>query len=598
MKTLQSFLLLLIFVSGITHAQEYKEILRDIFYEGEFFLMEESYIDALGEFQKLIPRGYAENANVNYRIGICYLNIPGEKDKSIPYLEKAVTNVTKKYREGVWRETQAAIDAWLYLGNAYRITNDLDKAVECYDTYRDQLDDPDSEMDVYAEKQIQACNNAREAMENPVYLIRENMGDVINTETSDFNPAVSGNEEVMVYMTSLPFYDAVKMSKKVEGQWTEPINITPEIQSDGDQYINSLSTDGTEMYLNKEDEFNSDIYYSRYENDRWSKSKPLNKLVNSKFWESHACISPDGKSLYLASNRRGSYGGTDIYVSRKNELGIWDEPVNLGQRINTELNEDNPFITGDGNVLYFSSQGHYNIGGYDIFYAERLPDGNWSEPKNLGYPVNTTDDDLFFMPVENGKYGYQAIFADENLGSRDIYRYEFFGTEQEYLAAVAPPAEPEEAPPVEEPAEEAVPEAPAKIYIIRPVFFDFDRFALKPEAKDKLDELALVLEALPLLRIEAVGHTDSKGSDNYNMMLARKRSGSVVEYLASKGIDGKRLKSSSMGESSPVAINSNPDGSDNPEGRSLNRRVEFRITSTGLPNVEIEQVDVPDRLRR
>ena len=122
MKKLYAFVLIVLLLAGTAFTQEYKEILRDVFYEGEFFLIEESYIDALGEYQKLLTRGHANNANVNYRIGICYLNIPGEKEKSIPYLEKAVQNVTDKYKEGVWKETQAHQDAWLYLGNAYRVT--------------------------------------------------------------------------------------------------------------------------------------------------------------------------------------------------------------------------------------------------------------------------------------------------------------------------------------------------------------------------------------------------------------------------------------------------------------------------------------------
>ena len=452
MKKLYSTVLFVLLLSGTSFQQEYKEILREIFYDGEFFLMEESYADALGEYQKLITRGHADNANVNYRIGVCYLNIPGGKEKSIPYLEKAVKNVTAKYKEGVWSENQAPQDAWLYLGNAYRIREQLEKACVCYNTYLDMLGEDTSEMHAYTEKQIQACNNAREAMQNPVFYIRSHTGEMINTNRPDFNPVLSANEEVMVYMTSLAFYDALMMSRKKDGEWTGPINITPEVESDGDQYASFLTPDGTGLYLTKEDEFNSDIYYSSYEEGRWTKSKPLDKLINTKFWESHASTAPEGETLYLASNRRDSYGGTDIYVSKKNAQGIWDEPVNLGQGINTELNEDHPFLSEDGKVLYFASQGHYNIGGYDIFYAERLPDGSWGEPKNLGYPLNTTDDDLFFFPAGNGKYGYQALFDDNNLGSRDIYRFRMFESEQEYQAALATPEElTTEEPVIEEP---------------------------------------------------------------------------------------------------------------------------------------------------
>jgi tetratricopeptide (TPR) repeat protein len=258
-------------------SQEYIEILRDVFLDAEFFLMDESYTDALTEYQKLYSRGYENNANINYRIGMCYLNIPGEKEKSIPYLEKAVQHTTAKYQEGMFKETEAPYDAWLYLGNAFRINNELDKACQAYQEFQKLLDNPKSEMSKYADQQITSCNNARVAMENPVYYIKENMGEMINTEFSDFNGIVNANEDVLVYMTSLKFYDAVKYSRKIDGKWTEPINITPEIQSDGDQYVNCLSKDGMELYLNKEDNFNSDIYYSAYLNGRWDKSAPLNK---------------------------------------------------------------------------------------------------------------------------------------------------------------------------------------------------------------------------------------------------------------------------------------------------------------------------------
>ena len=601
MKKLQLYIFLLFLLSGNAFAQEFQEILRDIFRDAEFFLLEESYIDALGEYQKLYTRGYENSANINYRMGVCYLNIPGEKDKAIPYLEKAVTNVTEKYKEGIWKETKAPIDAWLYLGNAYRIVGELDKAVESYNTYTGLLDDEESEMHTYTAKQIEACNNAREAIKNPVYQISTHTGEVINTGTSDYNPVVSFDEQIMVYMTSLKFYDAMKMSRKVNGEWTEPVNITPEVQSDGDQYANSLSRDGTELYLNREDQFNSDIYYSRYEENRWSKSEPLNKEINTKFWESHACIGPEGEYLYLASNRKESYGGTDIFVSQRNEEGIWSEPVNLGQGINTELNEDHPFISEDGKVLYFASQGHYNIGGYDIFYSERLPDGTWAEPRNLGYPLNTTDDDLFFVPIGNGKYGYQAIFAEENLGSRDIYRYEMFESEADYLAAIAPPEEPVEPVVEETPVVPVIPVEPqpeVKTYIIQPVFFGFDRYNLTPEAKSTLDKLVIVMQVLPVMEIEALGHTDSKGPDSYNMMLSKKRSASVVQYLREQGVDGKRIKSTGMGESIPTARNEDPDGSDSPEGRKFNRRVEFRVVKPELPNVKIEEIQVPDHLKK
>lgn len=594
MKKLQPFFLLLLLLPAQIYSQEYQEILRNIFFDAEYYLMEESYPDALAEYQKLYTRGYKENANINYRMGVCYLNMPGEKDKSIPYLTTAAQNTTTRYKEGIFSESKADIDVFLYLGNAYRISNELDRAIDAYNKYKELIGDKESELRAYADQQITACNNAMTAMEKPVYFIREHMGEEINGRTSDYNPIVSNDEKMMIYMTRLKFYNAINMTTKVDGEWSAPVNITPQIQSDGDQHVNSLSMDGKEMYLNKEDNFNSDIYYSKFENNQWIQSVPLGKQINTKYWESHACISPDGKELLLTSNRKGSYGGMDIYISTLNDNGEWSEPVNIGDTINSELNEDSPFFTSDGKRLYFSSQGHYNIGGYDVFYADRQADGSWGSPVNLGYPLNTTDDDLFYMPIGDGKVAYQAIFDDENIGSRDIYRFQIFDTEEEYLAAITPPEPiiPVDTTPVEVPVE------PARIYTLRPVYFGFDKYSVAGETRGTLNEVVQAMDAIPELRIEVVGHTDSKGSDTYNMGLSRRRAEKVVEFLIQSGVKKERITSSGAGETEPVARNTNPNGSDSPEGRKLNRRVEFRILTPDIPNVKTAIIEVPDNLHK
>jgi outer membrane protein OmpA-like peptidoglycan-associated protein len=629
MKKFLTLITVCFLVSYTSYPQKYQEVLKTIFLDAEYFLMDESYADALVEYQKLLPRGYENNSNVNYRIGVCYLNMPGEKQKSIPYFQKAVTNVTAKYKEGIFKETKAPYDAWLYLGNAYRIDNQLENAVQCYQKYKELLKDPKSEGSKYADQQIIACNNAKKAQENPVYVIQDNLGDAINTEFSDFNPVVSADENIMVYMTALKFYNALKFSKKVDGKWTEPINITPEVQSDGNQYTNSLSKDGTQLYLNMEDNFNSDILVSNYQNGRWSKSEPLNKNINTKFWESHASISPDGGSLYFTSNRKGGYGDMDIYMSRKNGTGDWGEALNLGPAINTELNEDNPFLSEDGKVLYFASQGHYSLGGYDIFKSEQMADGTWAKPVNLGFPLNTTDDDMFFYPSGNGKFGYQARFADDNFGSRDIYRFEIFESEAEYLAALKQREElltkqlAEEVPKEEQvketetkevteelkeevpekvveevkPETEPAPRPEVKTVFLRTIFFDFDKYSLTSQSRTTLDNLTDIMRLFPEMYILAIGHTDAIGTESYNIDLSGKRADSAVGYLKSKGIEAGRLQIKAVGESEHIAINANPDGTDNPEGRKFNRRVEFRVIKPELPEVKIEPVAVPERLK-
>ncbi|MDQ1296827.1 MAG: Tetratricopeptide repeat protein, partial [Bacteroidota bacterium] len=152
----------------------------------------------------------------------------------------------------------------------------------------------------------------------------------------------------------------------------------------------------------------------------------LNDNINTKYWESHAAISHDNQKLYFTSNRKGSLGGLDIYVSEKDTAGNWGPPSNLGPDINTPYNEETPFLSKDDKTLYFSSKGHFNMGGYDIFYSTILNNGKWSVPLNVGYPVNSTDDDIFFKPVNQGYIGYFAKYTPDGYGDQDIYRIEIF----------------------------------------------------------------------------------------------------------------------------------------------------------------------------
>jgi Tol biopolymer transport system component len=223
-------------------------------------------------------------------------------------------------------------------------------------------------------------------------------------------------------MVSLKFYDAVMFSRLVNGKWTTPINITPELQSDGDLYISCLSADGRLLFLSKDDNYNSDIFTSSFNGISWTQTVKLNKNINTKYWESHGFIPETGDQLIFASDRPGGFGGLDLYISHKVN-GDWGPAVNLGPEINTQFNEDRPFLISNGKTLFFSSQGHENIGGYDLFKSDLQSNGLWSNPKNLGYPINTPDDNIFFMPIGDGKSGYYSIYKESGgYGKEDIYK--------------------------------------------------------------------------------------------------------------------------------------------------------------------------------
>lgn len=400
-------------------AQENKP-LQDIFIEAEYFFMTGDYADALPYYMRIYEQ-LPENANIAYRIGECYLNISGKKNLSTDYLEVAARNLSAKHKEGSVNQVSAPYDALYDLGQAYLVNFRFEKAKEAFKKYSGTLLPDDRENREFVDQQIKSCETAPGLISKPVSFTEENMGASINDEKSNFNPVISADGKTFAFMSSMKFYDAIMLSRLVNGKWSISENITPELMSDGDMYISCLSSDGTKLFLSKDDDYNSDIYTSSFDGIRWGTTEPLNKNINTKYWESHGFVSEDGNLLVFASDRPGGFGGLDLYMSKKVD-GNWGPAVNMGPELNTPFNEDRPFLINKAKTLFFSSQGHKNMGGYDLFKSELQTNSLWNEPENLGYPLNTPDDNLFFMPSSNGRSGYYSIFKDSGgSGKDDIY---------------------------------------------------------------------------------------------------------------------------------------------------------------------------------
>lgn len=415
--------LLATFINSEVSSQSREEN-RNNFYDAESWILFEAYQDALPLYQQLL-KAYPDNANFKYRIGQCFMNIAGEKTRAVRYLEEAIRNIDPKYKEGKFNETGAPYDALYYLANAYRINNQIDKALKTYETFRKNLN-PEVYDTTVVNLQIQSCRNAKELMKMPLFVKQKNLGSIINGNTNDFNPVISDKEDLLVFSRSEAFYDALMFSTKVNGVWSEPQNMNEILKVDRDLFPTSISKDGKELYLYSSADYDGVIFTTRFENGKWSPLVKLNDNINTKYWESHATISHDNKKLYFTSNRKGSFGGLDIYVSKRDSSGDWGPATNLGPVINTPYNEESPFLSEDDKTLFFSSRGHFNMGGYDIFYSTLLDNGEWSVPLNVGYPLNTTDDDVFFRPLNKGYEGYTAKELPGGLGKQDIYRIEIF----------------------------------------------------------------------------------------------------------------------------------------------------------------------------
>jgi tetratricopeptide (TPR) repeat protein len=403
---------------------------KKTFFQAENFILYEEYKEALPGYLTLLSLD-PDNSNYKYRIGQCLINMPGRKKEAIFYLEDAVKNINLKYKEGRFKETRAPYDAYYYLANAYRINNQLTKALDTYELFKKNLD-PAVYDTAVVNLQIVSCRNAMELIKVPIYIKKENLGSLINSRFSDFDPVVSADETVIVYSTTEPYQDALYFSRKVNGAWITPRNIIPDLGLGFEEknFPTSLSSDGRELYIYRPGaDYDGNIYVTkRDKNDKWSNLIKLNDNINTKYWESHATVSHNGKKLYFTSNRKGSYGGRglDIYVSERDSTGDWGPAKNLGPTINTVYNEESPFLGKDDKTLFFSSRGHFNVGGYDIFYSTLLDNGEWSVPLNVGFPLNTTDDDVFFDPINDGYQAYYAIDDSGGYGLQDIYKIEIF----------------------------------------------------------------------------------------------------------------------------------------------------------------------------
>jgi hypothetical protein len=412
---------LLLFKYGFTQQEEN---LKDLFLYAESEFLFEEYAEALPNYLR-INKQFPDNDNINFKIGVCYLNDLYEKDKAIEYLEKAVRNINPRFKENSYKETGAPLEAYYYLGSAYRINDQLEKAIDTYEYFKDQANPERYDLEL-VNKQISDCKNALDLKTRPVDFNIENLGDRINTRFSDVRPVISGDESRLVYIQKQAFYDALAYSEKIEGEWSFPRILMEELQVDEDVYPTSLSFDGNTLFIYRNDNFTGNLYTSSYINGKWSTLTKLNENINTKYWESHASLNKAGDTLYFTSNRKGGYGGLDIYYSVKGSNDGWGKAVNLGPTINTQYNEETPFITADGKTLYFSSYGHYNMGGYDVLYTTKLSDSTWAVPINAGFPINTTDDDVFFNPVHNGTFAYFPRYLEDGLGRTDIYRLEIF----------------------------------------------------------------------------------------------------------------------------------------------------------------------------
>jgi hypothetical protein len=502
---------------------------------------------------------------------------------------------------------------------------------------------------IVAQKNVKNCEFSLNAIKNPVPFNPVNLGSAINTTDDEYWPSITADGQTLMF-TRQPVPKSGNQSKEflqedfyvsyyIDNTWQLAVNAGAPLNTRQNEGAQTLSSNGRYMYFTACDRSGGmgscDIYFSAFNDGRWSEPNNLRSPVNTSHWESQPSISADGKTLYFSSNRPGGMGGKDLWYSTMDDRNQWNTPLNLGSRINTDGDEMSPFIHFDGKTLYFASDGHIGLGGFDIFMTRLNSDSTWSKPQNLGYPINTYNDEMGLVIESGGRKAYFSAIRD-NVNGKDIYYFDLYEsvrpTPVSYLKGkvfdresgrqlkadyelinlsankiiiksttdsngnflVCLPSgynyginvsktgylfysenfmfEGEHT--AVEPFIKKINLSPLKVgetMLLTNVFYEIDSWELKKESVSELNTLADLLADNKGLRIEIGGYTDSTGSVEYNLALSEKRAMSVVTYLINRGISSDRLKYKGYGNTSPIGDNITE------EGRRLNRRTEAKI---------------------
>jgi len=480
-----------IFSSSLAQQTQDKEQSKLYMEQAELIMAETKAMDLARDMWVTAADFDTTNIKANFEAGHYHLETIG----------KALA--TKFFLRIYRQDPDYRFDLNFWIGQSYQYGLEFDKALQYYTQYRDKLiskpnyQGRDKIELKEVERRILECNNGKEFVANPKNFSIVNLGREINSEFEDYAPVLNENEDEIVFTTrrrdgnlnedvyddNKPYED-VFIATKSGNKWGEAKNIGPTVNTRYNNSNAALSADGKSLYLYN-DEGNGDIYVSERQADgTWGVPEALPGIINSSYREESVSVTSDGNVLYFSSERPGGFGGSDIYMCTKDNKGEWAKVKNLGTKINTEVNDDNPFIDYDSKTLYFSSRGRKGMGGYDVFKATLLnADKNeWSEPENLGFPINTPDDDIQYVSTKDGKRGYYASVREDGMGYQDIYLITTSEPKKEepsrepILALVEPPKK-------EDPKVEPKKEEPKKV--IQP--FQYVVKVVDAESKTPLD---------------------------------------------------------------------------------------------------------------
>jgi flagellar motor protein MotB len=562
--------------------------------------------------------------------------------------QKRYTEASSNYKAAVKIDSLFFKPVFFNLANAEMMSGDYFNALIHFNVYIPEKGMSEKNK-IIAIKNAKNCEFALNATKNPVPFNPVSVGSSINTKDDEYWPSITADGQTLMFtrqpspdVNLSPFGQVQEdfyLSYLSDNSWQKAFNAGAPLNTSQNEGAQTLSSNGNYMYFTACDRpgglGSCDLYFSSFNEGRWSEPSNLRIPVNTSYWESQPSISADGKILYFSSSRPGGIGGKDLWFSIMNDKNLWIEPVNLGNTINTSGDEMSPFIHFDGRTLYFSSDGRAGMGGFDIYMTRMKDDSTWTEPQNLGYPINTFNDEMGLIIESGGQKAYFSSIRDK-LNGKDIFCFNMYESVRpnpvSYLKGKVYDKETgkllkadyelinlstgkvtiksstdgtgnflvclpsgynyginvikagylfysenfmfEGQHTVVEPYIKRISLSPIKVgekMQLSNVFYEIDSWQLKNESMSELDNLAKLLSDSKDLIMEIGGYTDSTGSAEYNLDLSEKRALSVVNYLIEKGISIDRLKFKGYGNTSPIGDNVTE------EGRKLNRRTEAKI---------------------
>lgn len=574
------------------------------------------------------------------------------------YIENSNPNINtaEKYLEkSVALCADSVVYSHFYLGKIYYGANEFKKAIERFEFFLKDVDLIETDNDYFeAKNYLEYAKATQELLDHPVPFEPQKV-EGISTKEDEYLPFISPDNEFALFTRRQKHYISRGLTEQLvdkevftfslkneNGQFEQGWEMEYPFNKMENEGAATLTIDNNNLYYTvcirnpKTNYLNCDLYHSFFDKGHWSNIESLGEHINNpNTWESQPSVTSDGMSIFFASNREGGLGGYDIYQIRKNEKGEWSKPENVGTPINTPSNEKSPFIHTDSQTLYYSTEGQKGLGGYDIYFCRQDENGVWQEPKNIGYPINSFDDDLGFFASTDGRYGY---YASNRLGDNykwDIYSFPLYkeARPQKVLLVKGEIKVENNTEPIRARVQlknmqtKTITEIPVNAYTgkyvaailfkedqvltvkqegyvyssrylsvedttlnqpktvdliikeikvgetynIDDIHFVTNSSELNKDSKRIIDEFLEFLLDNDNIRVEIQGHTDNVGQEEANLLLSDKRAKSVYQYLVDQGVPSHRLTAKGYGESIPLANN------ETDSGRAKNRRTVFLI---------------------